>query len=109
MLQTLDYHLLAPSSLCFLNHFFQAASTPVDPHSSSTVIHLAQVVPHPHSTVGSRPRGIYHVLLQYLCELALVNSDPFLKYLPSEVAASSMCLARHTLEQPAWVSHTVTH
>jgi cyclin A len=87
MLQTLDYHLLAPSSLCFLHRFLQAAGTPADPHSSSTVTHLAQ----------------------YLCELALMNSDPFLKYLPSEVAASSVCLARHTLEQPAWVSHTLTH
>lgn len=46
-----------------------------------------------------------HHILQYLCELALVNSDPFLKYLPSEIAASAVCLARHSLEQEAWVCH----
>ena len=45
--------------------------------------------------------------LQYLCEMALVHSDPFLRYLPSEVASSSVCLARHTLDQqPAWVGLT---
>ena len=54
----------------------------------STTVHHATTVP---------------PLLQYLCELALVHSDPFLKYLPSETAASSVCLARHTLEQLAWV------
>ncbi len=42
--------------------------------------------------------------LQYLSELALLNGDPYLKYSPSVVAASSVCLARHTLQQQAWVS-----
>lgn len=42
--------------------------------------------------------------------MALVNSDPFLKYLPSEVASSSVCLARHTLDQqPAWVYIDLSH
>lgn len=78
VLQTLDYHLIAPTSLCFLHHYLQTVSPSP---TSSSVLHLAQ----------------------YLCEMALVNSDPFLKYLPSEVASSSVCLARHTLDQqPAW-------
>ena len=51
----------------------------------------------------------FHLIfsLQYLCELALLNGDPYLKYLPSVVAASALCLARHTLQQEAWVrAHT---
>ncbi len=43
------------------------------------------------------------VLMQYLCELALQDGDPFLKYLPSVVASSAVCLARHTMGQVAWV------
>ena len=42
--------------------------------------------------------------------MALVHSDPFLKYLPSEVAVASVCLARHTLDQqPAWVCTVIQH
>lgn len=39
---------------------------------------------------------------KYLSELALIDIDPFSKYLPSVIAASAVCLARHTLCQPAW-------
>ncbi len=48
-----------------------------------------------------------HVPTQYLCELAMLNGDPYLKYTPSVVAASSLCLARHTLQQQAWVSQSL--
>ena len=41
--------------------------------------------------------------LQYLCELTTVDADPYLKYLPSTVAASSVVLALHTLHLPCWV------
>eukprot|EP00731_Ephydatia_muelleri_P031178 Em0022g692a len=39
---------------------------------------------------------------RYLCELALLSDDPYLKYLPSVVAAAAVCLARHTIGQVAW-------
>lgn len=45
--------------------------------------------------------------LQYLCELALQDGDPYLKYYPSVIAASAVCLARHAMGQVAWVSVTV--
>ena len=41
--------------------------------------------------------------LQYLSELTLLDADPYLKYCPSVIAASAVCLARHTLGLAAWV------
>lgn len=43
-------------------------------------------------------------IFQYLCELALQDADPYLKYYPSIIAAAAVCLARHTVGQTAWVS-----
>jgi cyclin A len=41
-------------------------------------------------------------LFQYLSELTLLEADPYLQHLPSQLAASSIALARHTLDQGAW-------
>jgi len=38
----------------------------------------------------------------FLGELTLVDADPFLKYLPSEIAAASLCLANITLGNEPW-------
>ena len=46
---------------------------------------------------------------QYLCELALMNGDAFLKYLPSEVAVSAVCLALHTLRRQPWPNALVQY
>uniref|UniRef100_A0A1B6LX76 Uncharacterized protein n=1 Tax=Graphocephala atropunctata TaxID=36148 RepID=A0A1B6LX76_9HEMI len=44
-------------------------------------------------------------LAQYLCELTLLEGDPFLAYLPSMVASASLVVARHCLEyEDAWSS-----
>ena len=52
----------------------------------------------------------HHILcllgFQFLCELAAQDGDPFLKYLPSVMAASAVCLARHTLTLEPWVRVT---
>ena len=40
---------------------------------------------------------------QYLCELTLIDADPYLKYLPSTIAACSVVLALHTLGLQSWV------
>lgn len=42
--------------------------------------------------------------LQYLGELSLVDSDPFLKYLPSQTAAAAYILANNTVTGGSWVS-----
>lgn len=41
-------------------------------------------------------------LTNYLCELSLINVDPFIKYLPSQVAASSLYVASATLGCQSW-------
>lgn len=39
---------------------------------------------------------------QYLCELSLLEADPYLQYMPSVIAAAAMALARHTIGLPMW-------
>lgn len=41
-------------------------------------------------------------LAQYLCELALMDDDPYLQYLPSIIAGAALCLANHTLNRHPW-------
>lgn len=41
-------------------------------------------------------------ILQYLCELSLLEADPFLTYMPSKIAAGALALARRTLDLPMW-------
>lgn len=39
-------------------------------------------------------------LAMYLCELSLLDSSRFLRYLPADIAASAILLASHTLRKP---------
>ncbi|XP_011883133.1 PREDICTED: cyclin-A2 isoform X2 [Vollenhovia emeryi] len=41
-------------------------------------------------------------LAMYLCELSMLEGDPYLQYLPSHLAASAIALARHTLHEEIW-------
>ncbi|XP_048776995.2 G2/mitotic-specific cyclin-A-like [Ostrea edulis] len=41
-------------------------------------------------------------LAMFLAELTLVDSEIFLKYLPSVIASAAVCLARYSLGQEAW-------
>ncbi|XP_018305955.1 cyclin-A2 isoform X2 [Mycetomoellerius zeteki] len=41
-------------------------------------------------------------LAMYLCELSMLEGDPYLQYLPSHLAASAVALARHTLHEEIW-------
>ncbi|XP_011136710.1 cyclin-A2 isoform X2 [Harpegnathos saltator] len=41
-------------------------------------------------------------LAMYLCELSLLEADPYLQYLPSHLAASALALSRHTLQEEVW-------
>ncbi|XP_029963595.1 cyclin-A2-like [Salarias fasciatus] len=41
-------------------------------------------------------------LSMYLGELSLVDSDPFLKYLPSQIAAAAYIVANHTVTGGSW-------
>lgn len=52
----------------------------------------------------------FHFLfpLQYLGELSLIDADPYLKYLPSVIAAAAFLLADYTLTGQTWVCSTPT-
>uniref|UniRef100_A0A6P7GC24 G2/mitotic-specific cyclin-A-like n=1 Tax=Diabrotica virgifera virgifera TaxID=50390 RepID=A0A6P7GC24_DIAVI len=46
-------------------------------------------------------------LAMYLSELALLNGDIYLEFLPSVIAAAAIALARHTLCEEAWPKELV--
>lgn len=54
---------------------------------------------------GYPNKGKLESLANYLCELAMVDGQAFLKYSPSHLAASCVAMARHTLDLPAWPEH----
>ncbi|XP_037031938.1 G2/mitotic-specific cyclin-A isoform X1 [Bradysia coprophila] len=41
-------------------------------------------------------------LAMYLCELSLLETDPYLQYMPSRISAAAIALARHNLNLPIW-------
>ncbi|GLV35441.1 Cyclin A [Carabus blaptoides fortunei] len=43
-------------------------------------------------------------LAMYLCEMSMLEADPYLQYLPSMLAASAICVARDTMELEPWTS-----
>jgi len=57
---------------------------------------------------GYPNKGKLESLANFLCELALVEGQNFLKFSPSHLAASCVAMARHTLEVPAWPEHLAT-
>ncbi|XP_067643756.1 G2/mitotic-specific cyclin-A isoform X2 [Eurosta solidaginis] len=41
-------------------------------------------------------------LTQYICELSLLEADPYLRFYPSLISAAAHALARHLLDYPIW-------
>uniref|UniRef100_A0A8C5LQ90 Cyclin A2 n=1 Tax=Leptobrachium leishanense TaxID=445787 RepID=A0A8C5LQ90_9ANUR len=74
VLKVLSFDLAAPTILQFLNQYFQA---------------------HPVS------RKIEY-LSMYLGELSLIDADPFLRFLPSVVAAAAFVIANYTINEESW-------
>lgn len=91
VLKALSFNLLSPTILTFLQRYLSVAEA-------------EQTQAGHHGRLGNDPNLLTQCseLAMYLCELALLNGDPYLKYQPSVVAASSLCLARHTLLLEAW-------
>ncbi|XP_035818979.1 cyclin-A2 isoform X7 [Zea mays] len=75
VLNDLGFHLSVPTTNTFLRRFLRAAQ-------ASRTAHLTTL----------------NYLASYLAELTLISYD-FMKFLPSEVAASSIFLAKWTLDQ----------
>lgn len=47
------------------------------------------------------PDKVKHMCM-YLCELSLLDADPFLTYVPSKISAGALALSRYTLDLPIW-------
>ncbi|KAM4809615.1 cyclin-A2 [Rhinophrynus dorsalis] len=74
VLKVLSFDLAAPTILQYLNQYFQIH--PVSPKVES--------------------------LSMYLGELSLIDADPFLRYLPSVVAAAAFIIANYTINDDTW-------
>ncbi|XP_076043465.1 cyclin A [Oratosquilla oratoria] len=48
-------------------------------------------------------------LALFLSELSLLDCDPFLRYLPSQISAAALALANHTKNLPVWPDVCVKH
>lgn len=77
ILKVLAFELAVPTSNYFLQRYIQTS------RSSESCLHLAS----------------------YLCELTLMETEPYLHHLPSVVAASSVALARLACGNEIWPSH----
>lgn len=82
ILKALNFDLSVPTSLNFLQRYLLAA--------------------------GAEKDGQLEHLCRYLCELALVEVDPFINYLPSTIAAASLFVANYTLGKEHWTP-TIEH
>ena len=110
ILDALSFNIITPTIHTFLERYLKIAEA--EQHSykngenadviNETIFALGRVgfffVCNTHFTTS-----FVFLFPQYLCELALLSDDPYLKYLPSVVAAAAVCLARHTMGQVAWV------
>lgn len=74
ILKVLSFDLTVPTSLVFINTYCVMNDVP------DKVKYLAM----------------------YLCELALLEADPYLTYMPSKIAAGALALGRHALDLPMW-------
>jgi len=52
--------------------------------------------------VGAEKDSKQEYLAKFLCELTLVQMEPYIGYLPSTIAASAVCVANYTLGLPTW-------
>jgi len=84
LLKVLDFKMSAPTTNWFLSYFLRF---------------IRQNTSLSHANNADLAQRIEH-LSRYLCELTLVDSDTYLSYLPSQIAASAIYLAMHTLGRP---------
>jgi len=77
ILKVLNFHMNAPTANCFLLHFLRYCK------ADAKTEHLAR----------------------YLAELTLIEAEPFLEFLPSEVASSALYLSMYILGK-TWTSET---
>lgn len=77
ILKVLSFDMAVPTAHFYVNEFSRVLKTPEE------VVHLAL----------------------FLAEMSMLDCDPFLRYLPSLIAASAVALANHTQGRVAWPKH----
>ncbi|XP_066948193.1 G2/mitotic-specific cyclin-A [Macrobrachium rosenbergii] len=77
ILKVLSFDMAVPTANVFVNKFARMCKAPEE------TLHLAL----------------------FLAEITMLDCDPFLRYLPSMIAASSVALANHTQGRLAWPPH----
>lgn len=125
ILKILDFNLGAPTTHTFLLRYLKANEVDLLPSSGVPSSYVSsgkansdsQAISQTISYLSMVPKLMFFnkkcdhnnlcFFFQYLSELALQDADPYLKYYPSVIAASAVCLSRHTLGQTAWVSTCV--
>lgn len=85
LLKVLDFRMTAPTANWFLLHYLRF----LNPSNGQTPMKPQQ------QELQSRIEN----LARYLAELTLIDSDTFLSYLPSQIAASAVYLSMYTLNK----------
>lgn len=110
ILKVLSFDLAAPTIVQFLTQYFlrQRVCNKVESLSmvSKSIFEVCEgfwLVQSKISLVVECSK-VSLCLSQFLGELSLVDADPFLKYLPSRIAAAAFILANYTITGASWVS-----
>lgn len=111
VLKVLSFDLAAPTIVQFLTQYFLKQQVCNKVESLSMVSWDLIAIEFKSVTclyLRISPVVLKHASLsQFLGELSLVDADPFLKYLPSQIAAAAFILANFTIMGVSWVSYTV--
>lgn len=102
VLKVLSFDLAAPTINQFLTQYFLHQSVGKQVESLAMVRFQQCCISHSVYWANAK-RDAANLDFQYLGELSLVDSDPFLKYLPSQTAAAAFILANSTVTGGSWV------
>jgi len=91
LLKVLDFRMNTPTINCFLMHYLRFLKLNTSSSNTTSTSPLTAQQQELHSRVEN--------LARYLAELTLIDSDTFLSYLPSQVAASAIYLSLHTFNK----------
>ncbi|XP_075244137.1 G2/mitotic-specific cyclin-A-like [Convolutriloba macropyga] len=89
MLKALKFQLSQPSAHAFLNHLIKSYDQLFRMSDPESLLQLEN-------------------LSKFICELTLLQGDPFLSFLPSQIAASSLYVAAASLKMQSWVDGVAT-
>lgn len=99
VLKVLSFELAAPTINQFLTQYFLCQPVCKNAESLSMVSEFTSLM----GSLWVERSDSMFFLLQFLGELSLIDSDPFLKYLPSQMAAAAFTLAHYTISGGSWV------